>query len=154
MLTDAAPLEDEKSVEMDHEYDGIRELDNNLPPWWLYMFYACIFFAVVYLFHFQVSPIPGLSDWVILGKVEQGNQIDQYKLEMKEAEEAKAAFVATVESVVDESNVELLTEADDIAAGQKSSNCIAGLVMAKTVQVCREALDQTSQMIIGFTVVQ
>ena len=119
MLTDAAPLEDEKSVEMDHEYDGIRELDNNLPPWWLYMFYACIFFAVVYLFHFQVSPIPGLSDWVILGKVEQGNQIDQYKLEMKEAEEAKAAFVATVESVVDESNVELLTEADDIAAGQK-----------------------------------
>lgn len=33
----------------DHDYDGIRELDNDLPPWWKWLFYLCIVFAVVYL---------------------------------------------------------------------------------------------------------
>lgn len=31
-----------------HEWDGIRELDTPLPKWWLYVFYACIAFAVIY----------------------------------------------------------------------------------------------------------
>jgi cytochrome c oxidase cbb3-type subunit 3 len=33
----------------DHEYDGIRELDNDLPPWWKWLFYVTIAFAIVYL---------------------------------------------------------------------------------------------------------
>jgi len=33
----------------DHDYDGIRELDNDLPPWWKWLFYICIAFAIVYL---------------------------------------------------------------------------------------------------------
>lgn len=33
---------------MDHEYDGIRELDNVLPPWWVNLFYITIVFACVY----------------------------------------------------------------------------------------------------------
>ena len=31
-----------------HEWDGIRELDNPLPRWWLWVFYACIVAAIVY----------------------------------------------------------------------------------------------------------
>ncbi|MFN6944212.1 MAG: cbb3-type cytochrome c oxidase N-terminal domain-containing protein, partial [Cytophagaceae bacterium] len=31
-MTDAVPVEQEAVVLTDHEYDGIRELDNNLPP--------------------------------------------------------------------------------------------------------------------------
>jgi cytochrome c oxidase cbb3-type subunit III len=50
----AVPLKSEAEVMTDHEYDGIRELDNDLPPWWKYMFYITIIFAVVYLAHFHV----------------------------------------------------------------------------------------------------
>ncbi|PKP52706.1 MAG: cytochrome oxidase subunit III [Bacteroidetes bacterium HGW-Bacteroidetes-1] len=32
-----------------HEYDGIRELDNDLPPWWKWLFILCIVFATIYL---------------------------------------------------------------------------------------------------------
>lgn len=31
-----------------HEWDGIQELNNPLPKWWLYVFYACILFSVVW----------------------------------------------------------------------------------------------------------
>jgi mono/diheme cytochrome c family protein len=44
----------EKDVLLDHEYDGIQELDNRLPPWWLYMFYISIIWAAVYLIHYHV----------------------------------------------------------------------------------------------------
>lgn len=43
-----------KDVLMDHDYDGIKELDNDLPPWWLYLFYFSIAFAVVYMLYFHV----------------------------------------------------------------------------------------------------
>lgn len=44
----------EKDKLTDHEYDGIRELDNDLPPWWVYLFYFSIVFAVVYMLHYHV----------------------------------------------------------------------------------------------------
>jgi cytochrome c oxidase cbb3-type subunit 3 len=43
---------------LDHEADGIREFDNDLPRWWLYGFYLSIAFAVVYLVNFHVLPRP------------------------------------------------------------------------------------------------
>lgn len=41
-------FEDEKKILLDHDYDGIRELDNPLPRWWVYSFYLTIIFAVPY----------------------------------------------------------------------------------------------------------
>lgn len=38
----------------DHEYDGIRELDNDLPPWWKYLFYITIVFALVFFLIYHV----------------------------------------------------------------------------------------------------
>jgi mono/diheme cytochrome c family protein len=52
---------DEKDVLLDHEYDGIRELDNKLPPWWLYLFYISIVFAVIYMIHYHVTGTGDLS---------------------------------------------------------------------------------------------
>ena len=48
------PLEKEADIMLDHNYDGIRELDNHLPPWWKWLFYFTIGFAVVYLLVFDV----------------------------------------------------------------------------------------------------
>ncbi len=50
-----------KDVLLDHDYDGIHELDNDLPPWWLYLFYFSIIFAVVYMLDYHVFHLSGLS---------------------------------------------------------------------------------------------
>ena len=52
--TKAKDIEEEQEIILDHNYDGIKELDNSLPPWWVYMFYITIVFAVVYLIRFEV----------------------------------------------------------------------------------------------------
>ena len=39
---------------LDHEYDGIGELDNKLPRWWVWLFNFSILFAVLYMIHYHV----------------------------------------------------------------------------------------------------
>lgn len=104
-LTDVVPIEDEDSILLDHDYDGIRELDNNLPPWWKYGFYLTIVVAVVYLFNFHVL---GTGD--LQGK--------EYEKEMAQAKIDVDAFMKTSASNVDENTVKLLTETSDITAGK------------------------------------
>ncbi|OWY21323.1 cytochrome oxidase subunit III [Sphingobacteriales bacterium UPWRP_1] len=77
-LTDAVPVEREKDVMLDHGYDGIKELDNSLPPWWVYMFYITIFFSVVYLLHYHILGTGKLS-------------AAEYQAEMEDARIAKIA---------------------------------------------------------------
>ncbi len=50
-------IEKEKDILLDHNYDGIQELDNKLPPWWVYGFYATIIFAVVYMFYYHLVAV-------------------------------------------------------------------------------------------------
>ena len=111
-LTDAAPLDKEDEVATDHEYDGIRELDNNLPPWWLIGFYASMVFAVIYLLRYHVFQTAPLS-------------IEELKIELAEAEAAKVEYLKTAANLVDESNVEMLTEESRILAGGETftQNC-------------------------------
>ena len=112
-LTRNKPIEEEGEIILDHDYDGIRELDNNLPPWWVYMFYASIVFAVVYLVRFHV-----LNEY---------NQDTEYEMEMAEAKIAIAEYKKTAKNLVDASSVELLTEASDLSAGKEAfqANCVA-----------------------------
>ena len=44
----------EKDKLLDHEYDGIKELDNHMPFWWLWLFFCTIAIAVIYLMYYQV----------------------------------------------------------------------------------------------------
>jgi len=62
---------------MDHEADGIRELDNKLPRWWVYLFYGTTVFAAVYLLYYHVL---GQGDLMAA----------QYDKEMKVGNELKA----------------------------------------------------------------
>ncbi|WP_431159512.1 cbb3-type cytochrome c oxidase N-terminal domain-containing protein, partial [Winogradskyella poriferorum] len=48
------PIEQEGEIILDHNYDGIKELVNNLPPWWLYGFYATIIFGVIYMVRYHI----------------------------------------------------------------------------------------------------
>jgi cytochrome c oxidase cbb3-type subunit 3 len=53
-LTDAVPVNREHEVMLDHNYDGIKELNNHLPPWWVYMFYGTIVWGAAYMLLFHV----------------------------------------------------------------------------------------------------
>jgi cytochrome c oxidase cbb3-type subunit 3 len=47
-LTKTEPIENEIDILLDHDYDGIKELDNNLPPWWVYLFMLVSFWIGVF----------------------------------------------------------------------------------------------------------
>lgn len=113
-LTDAVPIEEEKSILMDHEYDGIRELDNNLPPWWIYGFYCTIIFAVAYLFHYHVFKT---------GKT----QAEDYKIEMVTAQKEVDEYRKSQAMNIDETNATKMEDAADLATGKTlfTTNCTA-----------------------------
>lgn len=108
------PIEEEADLDLGHDYDGIRELDNKLPPWWLYGFYGTILFACVYLWRFHVSHTAPLSG-------------EEYAISVQKAEIAKAEYLKKAASLVDETTVKQLTGADELAAGQKifETTCFA-----------------------------
>ncbi|MAC93905.1 MAG: cytochrome oxidase subunit III [Flavobacteriales bacterium] len=104
ILTDRVPLEEEEAIMLDHEYDGIRELDNNLPPWWVYMFYATIIFSVVYLVRFHITGDGKLS-------------IEEYEEQMAEAAAQKEEQMAAGGEQITEDNVTYLADAPSIEKG-------------------------------------
>jgi len=112
-LVGAKPIQEEHEIILDHNYDGIKELDNNLPPWWIWGFYASIVFAVIYLVRYHVF--------------NGENQYDELETEYAEAKIAIEAYKKTAKDLVDFNTVELLTEASDLKAGKKifSENCVA-----------------------------
>lgn len=107
------PMEKEEDIVLDHNYDGIKELDNTLPPWWVYMFYATIIFAVAYLVRYEVFG--------------DTNQAQEYEIAVAEAKVDLAEYKKTAKGLVDANTVELLTEAGDLSAGKAifTANCIA-----------------------------
>ena len=112
--TEAKAVEQEDEIILDHNYDGIKELDNNLPPWWLYMFYATIIFAAVYLVRYHV-----------LGA---DNQEMEYAQAVAEAKRELAAFKSTSkEAVIDAETATVLTDAGDLSRGKAvyNLNCAA-----------------------------
>ncbi|NJB71321.1 cytochrome c oxidase cbb3-type subunit 3 [Saonia flava] len=112
-LTGNKPIEEEGEIILDHNYDGIKELDNKLPPWWVYMFYATIIFGVIYLVRFHV-----FYDYT---------QKQEYEQEMAAAKISVEEYKKTAKDLVDVSTVELLTEASDLKTGENvfTANCVA-----------------------------
>lgn len=88
-----------------HEYDGIRELDNKLPPWWVWGFYFTIFWSAVYLFYYHILPATPLQDM-------------EFAAEMKVLEVARTRFLAEAKLKVDENSVTRLTDEASLEAGR------------------------------------
>ncbi|MDT0605763.1 cbb3-type cytochrome c oxidase N-terminal domain-containing protein [Croceitalea rosinachiae] len=111
-LTRTKKIEEEGEIILDHNYDGIRELDNVLPPWWVYMFYATIIFGVIYLVRFHI-----VGDYT--QAVEYDQEVAAAKIEIEE-------YKKTAKNLVDVNTVELLTDASDLNAGKTifTTSCV------------------------------
>lgn len=106
------PKDKEQDIDLGHEYDGIRELDNSLPPWWLWLFYGTIIWAAVYLWYYHMS--------------DKGpNQEQEYIAAMELGDAEKAKFQAKQADVVDEKTVTLLVGEKELAEGKEIyiTNC-------------------------------
>lgn len=107
------PKDKEQDIDLGHEYDGIRELDNSLPPWWVWLFYGTIIWAAVYLWYYHVSD-------------KGASQEQEYIAAMEMGEAEKAKYLATQANSVDEKTATILTDAAAIAEGKEiyTANCM------------------------------
>lgn len=113
ILTGSVAIEEEHTILIHHEYDGIQELDNRLPPWWLWGFYASIVFAIVYLLNHHVF-------------MTVDNQEVQYEKEMAQAEKDISEYLDKMAMNIDETNVVFLTDDKSLQNGSAlfSTNCV------------------------------
>ncbi|RRO24488.1 cbb3-type cytochrome c oxidase N-terminal domain-containing protein [Flavobacteriaceae bacterium 14752] len=112
-MTKSKKIEEEHEIELDHNYDGIRELDNRLPPWWVYSFYITIIFGVIYMVRFHV-----FNDY---------DQEEEYRIEVAEAEAAIEEWKETAKDFVNAENVTMLEDEARIQNGEQIyvQNCVA-----------------------------
>jgi len=102
-------FDDERDILMDHEYDGIQELNNKLPPWWVGLFYVTVIIGCIYPFAFH-------EDHDVM-----------YKAEMAAAAAEVKAYQEANGGAITEETVELLKDETALAAGQAlyTKNCVA-----------------------------
>ena len=112
------PVSEEAELDLGHEYDGIRELNNRLPPWWLYGFYLCILFAGVYLWRFHVSHNGPSS-------------AEEYENSMVVARAQIDAYVKAKGDAVDEYTVTRLTDKASLGEGK--------IIFEKSCVTCHKA---------------
>ena len=111
-LSNTKPISEENEIILNHDYDGIKELDNDLPPWWLYMFYATIVWAIAYLAYYEVFDGP--------------DQTDEYIEQVAIAKAEVEAYKKTVKTI-DLSSMEVSSDAGALSKGKKlfKQNCAA-----------------------------
>ena len=113
LLNRSVPIEKEEEILFDHEYDGIKELDSKVPPWYSGLFYATILFSIIYLLNFHV---------LNTGKL----MYEEYEEEMRIASLQQAEIMNSGALITEESVTQLI---DDISilSGKEiyDANCIA-----------------------------
>jgi len=107
----AVPIEKEKDIMLDHDFDGIKELNNTIPPWFNILFYGTIVIAAIYLIDYHV--------------IGSGNvMVDEYVNEVKIANDKREELIRTG-AFINENNVVLLTDASELEKGKQifTTNC-------------------------------
>ncbi|MBO9637391.1 cbb3-type cytochrome c oxidase N-terminal domain-containing protein [Siphonobacter aquaeclarae] len=102
------------SLLMEHAPDGIQELDNPTPPWFMFLFYGTIVFAAVYLVIYHVA-----GDGDIMNR--------EYTTEIAAADKAREAYLKKFANSVNENNVTVLKDAKAVTEGKKlfDQYCVA-----------------------------
>ena len=95
---------------LEHEVDGIRELDNKLPRWWVWLFYLCIAFAAVYLSVYHVFAKGNVAKY--------GQMAAEYQAEMKIGEALKVAAMTRFEASM--ASLQPSTDTEAVARGKKT----------------------------------
>ena len=113
-LAGLRPMKYEQTMMMEHAYDGILEIDNPIPAWFMTLFYGSIIVSVVYMFAYHV-----VGDGQIM--------TTEYKEQMAEGETIKQAYMKQFASSINENNVTLLKDETSIKEGKKmfTQNCVA-----------------------------
>lgn len=87
---------EDKDKLLNHEYDGIKELDNHLPRWWVWGFYFTIAFSVVYLIYYHIAGGPSSAQ--------------EYEMEMAKAPKRQMEQTLT--------GIALLKDEESLRAGE------------------------------------
>jgi cytochrome c oxidase cbb3-type subunit 3 len=89
------PIEEESSLIMEHEFDGIAELNNPTPAWFMVLFYGSIIIAILYMLNYEVL---GFGP----------SQEQEYATELEQAVVDKEAFLSkpgNAKNAINESNI-------------------------------------------------
>src|SRR3989339_618176 len=97
------PIEKENVILSHHDFDGIKELDNKIPPWFSFLFYGTMVWGIIYMLVFHV-----FSD----GQV----QATEYKMEVQQAALEKEILIMSG-TFLNEETVTLLKDAADLSEG-------------------------------------
>lgn len=114
-MTKAHELGKEEEIMTDHEYDGIKELDNVLPPWWKYGFYITIGIGIFYYIQ-------------VFTNSEKYSQEKEYAAEVEKGKKEVEAYKAAHPELFNTDNIELLTDAASINKGKQlftEKTCVA-----------------------------
>ena len=115
-MTKANELGKEDEVMTDHDYDGIRELDNVLPPWWKYGFYITILIGIFYYVQ-------------VFTNSEKYSQEMEYTAEVEKAKQDIDAYIKANPDLFNTENLETFTDAANLAKGKE-------LFTTKTCTAC------------------
>lgn len=100
------PPPTETAEDLGHDFDGIRELDNRIPPWFNYLFVGTVFFAFIYMLDYHVLKISPLSG-------------SEYVAEVQAAEIQKRIALAT-DGEIDENALMALSDETSLKSGAEN----------------------------------
>src|SRR3990172_2063423 len=111
-VTRSVPIEQEADIMFHHDFDGIKELDNKVPPWFNALFIGTVLFAAIYLLNYHVFGT---------GKL----MIDEYLDDIRAANEKREELIKTG-ALINENNVTLLTDNASLQNGKNTFmvNCV------------------------------
>ena len=107
------PAEEESKLDLHHDYDGIRELDNNIPGWWKLAFFGTFIFSIIYFYR-------------MFGSESMPLQGEELAMANAIAEIQRTEYLQHAANNIDENTVKLMGS-EDITAGRELyiKNCVA-----------------------------